>query len=228
MTRLLKIADWHVPDADTNVHASIASLGEALISYWYGTTPPRRPFSGTEFVGRAHGCDSRQRRIRQESTKTEWALELFGPLFDEIGNGGFIQFVDNMPFVLDETTLMLSAFGPREAHDSFWKMVKPLSEKVKPYRDQFITANGQVDEDFWISVDDLVDTYYRDPVAPEVEEEWTRNYVGKGNLFGANHSFGEYSSSEPWATTIARNILVFAIESAPDLGVELTYKAPLL
>ncbi|CAN1536495.1 hypothetical protein MCELHM10_01591 [Paracoccaceae bacterium] len=199
------------------------SFYEAVTDYWYGSTPPRRKHSGWQFFGRAQGCDIGQRRIAKESLTSDWALDLEGPLFGQILNGGFIQFVDNCPFVLDETALMLSVFGPRTAFEQFWEMVGPLAVQVQSLRQRLIASDGKVDDIFWMKVDTLIDQFYRDPVDPGVEEEWTRSYIGDDNLFGSNRRFGEVDPSEPWATTIARNILKHAIANAHELGVQLTY-----
>jgi hypothetical protein len=224
LQRLIKIAGWSLPADEANVHASMESFYEALTDYWYGSTPPRRKHSGWQFFGRAQGCDIGHRRNAKESSPTEWALDLEGPLFGEILNGGFIQFVDNNPFVLDETALMLSVFGPKAACQQFWEMVGPLSVQLQSLKHKLITTEGKVADAFWTEVDALIDQHYRSAVDPSIEEEWTRNYIGEEDLFGENYRFGRADPSEPWATTIARNILDHAIANAQELGVDLTYE----
>ncbi len=145
-------------------------------------------------------------------------------MFGEILNGGLIQFVDNTPFALDETALMLSVFGPKAAFEQFREMVGPLSRHLQPFRQKLIAANGGIDEEFWTEVDDLIDQYYREPVDPATEEAWTQKYLGDDDLFGELYRFGDANPSEPWAATIARNILKQAILNAHELGVELTFE----
>lgn len=224
MRRLVKIAGWSIPHADANVHEAVGELYDALSDYWYGGDEPRQVYDWRVFTGRAQGCDLGARRQSKEISPLEWALELEGPLFGQIMNGGFIQFVDNCPFVLDETAMMLRAFGPAEAFETYWDMVAPLSARLNEARKQLLESQGKHGTAFWDGVDELIDRYYRRSVSPETEKDWISRFIGSDDLFSAKHGFGTMDASEPWATTIARNILKAAIAKADHLEVDLTYE----
>ncbi|MBL9045906.1 MAG: hypothetical protein JNK34_01115 [Tabrizicola sp.] len=224
MRRLLKIAGWPVPSADANVHEAIYELYDALSDYWYSGVQPRRVYDWRVFTGRAQRCDLNSRRLTNKISRVEWALELEGPLFGEILNGGFSQFVSNNPFILDETALMLSAFGPHAAFEQFWEIVGPLAVQLQDHRQRLILSGGQIDGTFWTKVDHLFDRYYDSGVDQALDDLWTQSYIGDDDLFSEEARFGASDQSEPWATTVSRNILRYAIENAHDLGVELTFE----
>lgn len=223
MGRVAKIAGWRVPDAKTNVHVAIGDMYEALTAYWYDGNPPRRKPPEQVFFGRAGSCDIGHMRVEGKLTTTEWALELEGPLVGQILNGGFDQFVDNCPFVLDETASMLKKFGPRGAAESFWALVGPFSKKMQPFRQKLLANSCADDSSFWDDVDELLERHYFDIVPDEASDHWAQQYLGGVDLYGEDAHFGEPKATEPWATTTARAILNYAIDHASSLGVDLEY-----
>ncbi|GAB1363485.1 hypothetical protein MASR1M32_27210 [Rhodobacter sp.] len=224
MKQLLKIADWTIPAPETDVFDAADGLRDALVAYWYGGDPPRRSFSGAEFVGRAQGCDLSSIRISKQLTCVELALELAGPLLGNILNCSFTQFVFNCPFVLDETALMLKSFAPRQAFEGYWKMVGPLASRMEEPRQRLLASGGDVGDAFWHDVNHLIDEYFHNRVSVDFEDEWTTSYIGNTEIQGKCFSFGLPTAAEPWSITVARGIVDLAISKPFDLGVDLTFE----